>query len=218
MRYFQKIQRYAGTYSELGTLYITMTVGVGRVVLVWDFSVAFHHQLLLFPLRKKSTTMTTNKSTIPAEEEISHNSGLCLNRAHKRRLAGTQGVWGFCIWRRLAALNLFFASSWNKQDHTAHTRARIRLFRGLDLCGSSFLRHANSQQLQGIRTAKQERLEREKRQCDPRTPLVSQTSGALGGSRLSNPVNYPQHLYFFLSFWQADSRPGQKRKICTETQ
>lgn len=36
-----------------------------------------------YSLWEKSTTMTTNKSTIPAEEQISHNSGRCLNWVHK---------------------------------------------------------------------------------------------------------------------------------------
>ncbi len=127
MRYFQKTKHCKGTYSEQGNRQFVKAARVGRVsmmllVLVRDFSVASRHQLPLLPLRKEQN-MTTSKSTLPAEGQISHNSGLwirCIKQAE--RLAGTQGVW-VCVWRSLAALNLFFAflSSWNqKGPHVSH--------------------------------------------------------------------------------------------------
>lgn len=75
-------------------------VGVQVVLLDWEFSGAFYSQFLVFHSRQKiKYTRRRNHSTVPAEEQISHNGGLRLNWMNKKK--EPQRV---CVWRSLAAL------------------------------------------------------------------------------------------------------------------
>lgn len=118
-----KIDHHAGTYSELGNVYVT-TRALRRQFsnaaaicrgLMKEISEVFHHQFYsAFNIKKAATT--TNKSAITAEELISQSTGLCLNQVQKEEKGGLLGC--------LAVLPRFLL---NEQDHTAHLRAGLRL-------------------------------------------------------------------------------------------
>lgn len=95
MRYLQKIKHYAGTYFWARELiHHNESRGIDNLQKLlelggqhwWGSFCGLSPSITFVPFLEKNHN---NESTIPAEEQITHNSGLCLNQVHKsRREAG----------------------------------------------------------------------------------------------------------------------------------
>lgn len=149
--------------------------------------------------------MTTNKSTIPAVDQIRPNSGLRLNRLHKRRREARWNAAAVGFERSLAALNWLFCLFYCETDRTARLASK-QVSNSADLRMSPFFffRATPTQRLQIRGRAKPGR--EDKTPCvTPCSHLVKHWKRILEGSTLSHPVNYPPHPHFLLTVLWTDS-------------
>lgn len=161
--------------------------------------------------------MTTNKSTIPAEEQISHNSGLCLNWVHKRcrEACWDTGTVRLCL-REPCSFEFVLCLSPCEANRTAKLTSK-QVSNSVGLCGSRVFVLLQLPTTSNNKNSKA----RERRQTTPvtLTHLVKHLKHRLGGNTLSNPVNYSPHLYFFTSSLLADRQSARrKHTVCTEIQ
>lgn len=160
-------------------------------------------------------------STIPAKEQISHNGRLCLNQAHKtsREACRDPGSVGLCL-KETCSFKIVLCCSRHEANGTTQLTSK-QVFWCLDLCASSFYASPATSQFQRVQgTAKQvgdtkERKDRDNTSLTLTLHLsVKHLEWTLGGSSLSNPVNYSLHLYFF--FPSDRLTIGQTMKKCFE--
>lgn len=156
--------------------------------------------------RREKNTRRRNHSTVPAEEQISHNSGLHLNWMNKKK--EPQRV---CLKEPYSFEFVVCFSAHETNRATLLTSRHQTLLGFKTFCVSSSCAFPATRQFKGTTTAKHRRQGGEKRQrqhkFDPKlfTCQSNIWSKPPGGSSLPDLINYSPQFSF--PFWQPDNPP-----------